>query len=95
MTITINDVNKAAELASLKISEEEAKNYLKNLQQILELAKQMNAVDTESIPAAAHCFDIKQRLRSDEVTEPNARDHLQQLSQYVQSALYCVPPVIE
>lgn len=95
MTITLDDVNKAAGLGYLKINSEEADHYLKNLQQILELANQMEVVDTESIPATAHCFDVKQRLRSDEVTEANARDDLQKLTQYIQSALYCVPPVIE
>ncbi|MES2142165.1 MAG: Asp-tRNA(Asn)/Glu-tRNA(Gln) amidotransferase subunit GatC [Pseudomonadota bacterium] len=95
MTITLEDVNKAAELANLQINEEEAGYYLKNLQQILELANQMKTVDTKSVQAAAHCFDIQQRLRPDVVNEPNARDRLQKLTPYTQSGLYCVPPVIE
>ncbi|MDQ8040158.1 MAG: Asp-tRNA(Asn)/Glu-tRNA(Gln) amidotransferase subunit GatC [Rickettsiella sp.] len=95
MTITLDDVNKVAELASLKIDKEEAKHYLENLQSILKLANQMETVDTESIQAIAHCFDIKKRLRPDKVTETNSRDYMQQLTESVQSGLYCVPPVIE
>lgn len=95
MTITLDDVNKVAKLASLKINDEEAAHYLENLQGILKLANQMDAVETESIQAIAHCFDVPQCLRSDEVTETNQRDRLQQLTEQVQSGLYCVPPVIE
>lgn len=95
MTITLDDVNKVAGLASLKIDEKEAIHYLENLQDILKLANQMTTVDTESIPAVAHCFDVIQRLRPDKVTEANHRDRLQQLTEHVQSGLYCVPPVIE
>lgn len=95
MTITLNDVNKVAKLACLRITEEEAMHYLENLQGILKLAKQMETVNTEAIQPVAHCFDIKQRLRPDKVTERNQREQLQQLTQYVESGLYCVPPVIE
>ena len=95
MTITLDDVNKVAGLASLKIDEKEAAHYLENLQGILKLANQMATVDTESIPAVAHCFDVIQRLRPDKVTETNARERLQQLTTHVQAGLYCVPPVIE
>lgn len=95
MTITIDDVTKVAKLASLKINEEEATHYLENLQNILKLANQMETVATESIEAVAHCFYLPQCLRSDEVTEINQRNRLQQLSQQIQSGLYCVPPVID
>jgi aspartyl-tRNA(Asn)/glutamyl-tRNA(Gln) amidotransferase subunit C len=95
MTITLDDVNKVAKLASLKINEAEAAHYLENLQGILELANQMEAVATESIQAVAHCFDVPQSLRNDEVTETNQRNRLQQLTEHVQSGLYLVPPVIE
>ncbi|MES2998357.1 MAG: Asp-tRNA(Asn)/Glu-tRNA(Gln) amidotransferase subunit GatC [Pseudomonadota bacterium] len=95
MTISLDDVNKVARLASIRITEKEADHYLKNLQGILKLAKQMEAVDTESIQPVAHCFEVIQRLRADKVTETNQRDSLQQLTHYVQSGLYCVPPVIE
>lgn len=95
MMITLDDVKKVAKLASLKITEDEAAHHLQNLQGILKLANQMETVATESIQAVAHCFDLQQYLRSDEVTEINQRDRLQQLTKQIQSGLYCVPPVIE
>lgn len=95
MTITLNDVNKVAALASLKITDREANHYLENLKGILQLASQMETVDTNTIPAVAHCFDLPQRLRADKVTEVNLRKRLQQLTEQVQSGFYIVPPVIE
>jgi len=95
MTISLNDVKKVAKLASLRITEQEAHRYVENLQGILELAKQLKTVDIESIQPITHCIDLPQHLRVDQVTESNQRDRLQQLTEYVQSGLYCVPLVIE
>jgi aspartyl-tRNA(Asn)/glutamyl-tRNA(Gln) amidotransferase subunit C len=95
MTITLDDVTKVANLARISIDEKEALHYLENLQEILKLANQMEKVNTESVQAVAHCFDITQRLRPDEITEPDQHERLQQLTQEVQAGLYIVPPVIE
>jgi aspartyl-tRNA(Asn)/glutamyl-tRNA(Gln) amidotransferase subunit C len=95
MSITLDDVHKVAELANLHIEEIEAMLYLKNLQEILKLATQIDKVDTGSTQAIAHSFDTNQRLRLDKITEKNQRDQLQQLSSHVQAGLYIVPAVIE
>jgi len=95
MTIALDDVNKVATLARLRVTEEEAKQHLDSLHGLLKLAKQMEAIDTQTIQPMTHCFDIMQRLRDDNVTETNQRERLQQLTTHVQSGLYCVPPVIE
>ncbi len=95
MVLTLEDVNKIADLARIKIDSAEAKRYLKSLQDIFQLASQMDAVETSSIPAVAHPFGIPQRLRADKVTEIVPGNDLQRLSQHTQAGLYCVPPVIE
>lgn len=95
MAITFDDITKVAKLANLAISKQEALHYLENLQEILKLVNQMKMVDTESILPVAHCFDIAQRLRPDEISETDQRDRLQQLSENVSAGLYIVPPVIE
>ena len=43
----------------------------------------------------AHPLDVAQRLRPDEVTEADARDHYQENAPSVQDGLYLVPKVIE
>ena len=45
--------------------------------------------------AMAHPLDAVQRLRRDEVTEPNQRDALQAVAPAVEDGLFLVPKVIE
>jgi aspartyl-tRNA(Asn)/glutamyl-tRNA(Gln) amidotransferase subunit C len=55
----------------------------------------MSAVDTENVSPMAHPLDTTQRLRKDEVTETNQREHFQQIAPSVEEGLYLVPKVIE
>lgn len=93
--VTLEDVNKIAELARVQINREEATLCLKSLQGIFKLASQMDAVDTTSVQAVAHPFGITQRLRTDKVTEIVHRKDFQQLTKYTEAGLYCVPLVLE
>ena len=95
MAITLEDVNKIADLARIQINPEEAAQYLKSLQGIFKLTNQMDAVDTTSIQPVAHPFGITQRLRADTITEDVDRKSLQQLTRYIEAGLYCVPLVLE
>ncbi len=95
MTITREDVNKMADLARIQIDTQEATHYLTSLQNILKLARQMDAVDTTSIQPVAHPFGIAQRLRPDKITERVDRKEFQQLTTHTDAGLYCVPLVLE
>ena len=55
----------------------------------------MNAIDTSDVEPMAHPLDAVQRLRKDEVTEQNQRDHYQQVAPLTEAGLYLVPKVIE
>jgi aspartyl-tRNA(Asn)/glutamyl-tRNA(Gln) amidotransferase subunit C len=43
----------------------------------------------------AHPLDVSQRLRPDQVTESDDRDHIQENAPSVEGGLYLVPKVIE
>ena len=43
----------------------------------------------------AHPLDAVQRLRPDEVSEPDRREHFQAIAPAVEDGLYLVPKVIE
>ena len=43
----------------------------------------------------AHPLNMSQRLRADEVTEPNERDKIQQNAPSTEDGYYLVPKVIE
>jgi aspartyl-tRNA(Asn)/glutamyl-tRNA(Gln) amidotransferase subunit C len=95
MVITLEDVNKIADLARIQIDREEATRYLKSLQGIFKLASQMDAVDTTSVQPVAHPFGITQRLRDDKITEIVHRKDFQQLTEHTEAGLYSVPIVLE
>lgn len=92
---TREDVIKSAELAKIPMDEEQIDPYLESLQGILDLAKQMERIDTSSVQPIAHPFGIPQRLRPDEKTEVVHIKDFQQLTKYIEAGLYCVPLVLE
>ncbi|UTW03840.1 Asp-tRNA(Asn)/Glu-tRNA(Gln) amidotransferase subunit GatC [Amphritea atlantica] len=95
MSLDRTDVEKIAHLARLNIAGQDIQEYAENLSNILDLVDQMQAVDTHDIAPMAHPMDAIQRLRIDEVTEGNQRDHLQTVAPAVEAGLFQVPKVIE
>ncbi|MBC3870912.1 MULTISPECIES: Asp-tRNA(Asn)/Glu-tRNA(Gln) amidotransferase subunit GatC [Undibacterium] len=100
MSLTLNDVNRIANLAKLNISAAEADSTLDKLNGIFALAEQLKAVDTTGVaplshPIAALLPELALRLREDIVTETNQRDAYQQPAPATQDGLYLVPKVIE
>ena len=95
MSLDADDVKKIAYLARLKIDDADIPDYVSNLSNILELVEQMNSVDTEGVLPMSHPMDAVQRLREDEVTESDQRDHFQEIAPSTEDGLYLVPKVIE
>jgi aspartyl-tRNA(Asn)/glutamyl-tRNA(Gln) amidotransferase subunit C len=95
MALGSEDVKKIAHLARLSIDSQDVDHYAKNLSDILEMVEQMNNVDTDGVTPMAHPQDAMQRLRPDEVSEPDARDAFQAIAPRAEAGLYLVPKVIE
>jgi aspartyl-tRNA(Asn)/glutamyl-tRNA(Gln) amidotransferase subunit C len=95
MSLQPEDVMGIAHLARLHLEPEEIPEMTSQLSGILGLVEQMNAADTRTVEAMAHPLDEVQRLRPDEVTEPNLRERFQAIAPEVRDGLYLVPRVIE
>ena len=95
MTIERSDVLNAAHLARIAIEEQDIENYTRDLGNILDLVDQMQSVNTDNIEPMAHPTDAKQRLRADEISETDQRDHFQKIANVTDNGLYLVPRVIE
>lgn len=95
MSLKKEDIDKIAHLARLGISENDVLDYASDLSSILELVEQMSAVDTRGVTPMAHPLDEHQRLRADEVTEQDQREHFQENAPLVENGLFLVPQVIE
>jgi aspartyl-tRNA(Asn)/glutamyl-tRNA(Gln) amidotransferase subunit C len=95
MPLTDADVARLARLARLDLSGEQAQRTLGQLNAVLGLIEQLQAVDTRGVEPMTHPTDMALRLRPDEVTEPDARERYQQGAPAVEQGLYLVPRVIE
>ncbi len=96
MTLTRRDVENIANLARLRITEDEMTAYVGSLSRIIGFVEQLGGADTAEVAPLAHPLeDQVQRLREDAVTESDRRDDYQRNAPQVEAGLYLVPKVIE
>ena len=95
MSLTPDDVRRLARLARIDLEAEESHAVLERLNRVLGLIDEMRRVDTQGIEPMSHAVDLSQRLRPDEVKEPERREAYQSVAPAVQDGLYLVPKVIE
>lgn len=90
-----SEIQKLATLAKLNISEDAVDEVAKSITDVLALVDQLQTADTRDVEPMAHPLDSVQRLRADEVTEPNQRDAFQAIAPATEDGLYLVPKVID
>lgn len=95
MSLSLDDVRRVAQLARLRQDDAQAEAMLVELNAIFGLIGEMAAVDTSAVTPMSHPRDVAQRLRPDEVTEPDRREALLALAPQAEAGLYLVPKVIE
>ena len=95
MSISKEQIEQVAYLARIQISDAEKSALESKLSSILDMVDELQAADTDGITPMAHPLDATQRLRPDEVTEPNEREKFQKLAPEAESGLYLVPRVVE
>lgn len=102
MAITQQDIARIAKLARIELSPEESTRAQQELNGILGLIEQLQAVDTTGIEPMAHPLsahqDIKLRLRDDAAASTHSLETRQALmanSPAESDGLFLVPTVIE
>ena len=95
MSLTKDQVEHIAALARLQLEEGEFDDVVDKLSRIVDFVDQLAQADTSGVVPMAHPLDVAQRLRPDEVTEPDDREHVQQNAPATQDGLYLVPKVSE
>jgi aspartyl-tRNA(Asn)/glutamyl-tRNA(Gln) amidotransferase subunit C len=93
--LSLEEIRRLARLARLGLSTDEALAMQEQLNGILAMVDQMNAVDTEGVAPMSHPMEAAQRLREDRVTEADERELMLSLAPAVADGLYLVPKVIE
>lgn len=95
MSISRQDVEQIAHLARLAINEETLSETTRSLTDVLQMVDALQNVDTQGIEPMAHPMDAVQRLRLDEVSEPDQRDRLLENAPLSEQGLFLVPRVVE
>lgn len=95
MSLNSEQVEHIARLARIELAADEIAATGDHLNAILDLVKQLQAVDTQGIQPMAHALSGSQRLRDDVVTETDRRAAYQAIAPDVEAGLYLVPKVIE
>jgi len=95
MAVDTRDIERVAELARIGLEPETVAEVTRRIGDILAMIDRMQAVDTRDVAPMAHPLDAVQRLREDEVTEPDRRDAFLALAPQAEGGLYLVPRVIE
>jgi aspartyl-tRNA(Asn)/glutamyl-tRNA(Gln) amidotransferase subunit C len=95
MSLSTEDVARIAKLARIRVTQDEIVAYQSQLNGIFGLIEAMQAVDTAGIEPMSHAQDLFQRLRADEVTEPDRKAAFQAIAPQTENGLYLVPKVIE
>ena len=67
MAVTKKDVEKIAELARLKFSEEDLENFTPQMNEILTYMDKLNELDTENVKPLSHPVEQSNVFREDEM----------------------------
>jgi aspartyl-tRNA(Asn)/glutamyl-tRNA(Gln) amidotransferase subunit C len=95
MAIDREEIEKIAELARIRIADEQIGDVTMRITEILQMVDQLQAVDTSDVEPMANPLDAVQKLRKDQVTEENQREAFQAIAPTVENGLYLVPKVID
>ena len=89
------DISHLATLARLALDADAQSAAAADLQNIISMIDQMQAIPTEGIEPMAHPLDATQRLREDVVSESVDREAFQQIAPDTADGYYRVPRVVE
>jgi aspartyl-tRNA(Asn)/glutamyl-tRNA(Gln) amidotransferase subunit C len=96
--VTVDDVERVAELANVELTPEESGRMLRDLNAILDYVAELNELDTEGVAPLAQVSELNAvatALRSDEVKPSLDRAAVMSQAPESNGAFFKVPKVIE
>lgn len=94
-TIDRATVRKVARLARIRTTESEEETLAKELNNILAMISELNAVDTTGVEPLTSVIDMNLPQRADEVTDGNMQEKILQNAPESQAGFFVVPKVVE
>ena len=91
MKLDTNTINKIAKLARIKLSDEEAKDLLKDMNSILDWVEQLDEVNTDSVEPLTNISSSILPQRTDEANDVNTSDEILKNSPDKLEGYFAVP----
>lgn len=95
MSITAKDVEHVANLARLKLSEEETEQFAGQLNAILKYAEKLAELDTEGVEPTSHVLPLSNVMREDEARPSWPIEKLLANAPEEEDGQFKVPAVLE
>ncbi|ACT59666.1 Asp-tRNA(Asn)/Glu-tRNA(Gln) amidotransferase subunit GatC [Hirschia baltica] len=95
MSVTPDDVRKAARLSRIKIKDERVEPMAQELNGILGWIEQLNEVDVEGIEPMTSVVEVSLPMRADEVNDGNRQAEVLANAPNSADGFFVVPKVVE
>jgi aspartyl-tRNA(Asn)/glutamyl-tRNA(Gln) amidotransferase subunit C len=95
MKLSLDEVEHIAELARLRLSEDEKARYREQLSEILDYAARLQAVDTSGISPTSSVLPARNALRKDEPRPGLSLEEVLRNAPETEKGQFRVPPVLE
>ncbi|MGH8254303.1 MAG: Asp-tRNA(Asn)/Glu-tRNA(Gln) amidotransferase subunit GatC [Steroidobacteraceae bacterium] len=96
MSLSRRDIDNIAHLARLALTDAEIPVYIDSLSRIMGLVGELDHAPTAGVEPMSHPLaGLKQRMRTDAVTDSDQHEQYQRNAPQVMAGLYLVPKVIE
>ena len=95
MKLSLAEVEHIAELARLRLSEDEKARYREQLSEILDYAARLQAVDTSGISPTSSVLPARNVLRKDEPRPGLSLEEVLRNAPETEKGQFRVPPVLE
>ena len=93
--ITEDQVKKVAELARLKLDNNQVKHHAEQIEKILDYVNQLEKIDTTGVACTTRAIEVINVLRSDANNKFEDRDELLNLAPARENDFFKVPKIIK
>lgn len=93
--ITEEQTRKVAEMARLKLTDEEVKRFTQQLDKLIEYAEQLNELPTENVEPTSHVLELKNVMREDHARTMISREEALKNVPEQKDGLIKVPAILE
>ena len=94
MALTPETVRQVAQLARLRLREDEVELFTRQLNDILDYVKKLNELDTSGVPPMAHVLEVHNVFREDQVHDSLPVEEALANAPVQQRQAFVVPKII-